>query len=61
LWWLKTMMRPSMKDRMLHRQKSLLHPLCAAARKRQDDCVFRGHPASDSESIRPPIPISSGH
>jgi transposase-like protein len=24
-------------------------------------CVFRGHPASDSESIRPPIPISSGH
>ncbi|SUZ34167.1 Mannonate dehydratase [Roseibaca ekhonensis] len=25
------------------------------------DCVFRGHPASDSESIRPPIPILSGH
>jgi hypothetical protein len=24
-------------------------------------CVFRGHPASDSESIRPPIPILSGH
>jgi hypothetical protein len=23
-------------------------------------CVFRGHPASDSESIRPPIPILSG-
>jgi len=24
-------------------------------------CVFRGDPASDSESIRPPIPILSGH
>lgn len=24
-------------------------------------CVFRGHPASDSESIRPGIPILSGH
>jgi hypothetical protein len=24
-------------------------------------CVFRGHPATDSESIRPPIPILSGH
>jgi hypothetical protein len=26
-----------------------------------DVCVFRGDPASDSESIRPPIPILSGH
>jgi hypothetical protein len=25
------------------------------------DCVFWGHPATDSESIRPPIPILSGH
>jgi hypothetical protein len=25
------------------------------------ECVFRGHPATDSESIRPPIPILSGH
>ena len=24
-------------------------------------CVFWGHPATDSESIRPPIPILSGH
>ena len=25
------------------------------------ECVFWGHPATDSESIRPPIPILSGH
>ena len=25
------------------------------------DCVFRGDRATDSESIRPPIPILSGH
>jgi len=24
-------------------------------------CVFRGNPATDSKTIRPPIPILSGH
>ena len=30
-------------------------------RSERGDCVIRGYPATDSESIRPPNPILSGH
>ena len=29
--------------------------------KAMEDCIFRGNPATDSKTIRPPIPILSGH
>ena len=30
---------------------------CVANQLGNRDCVFRGHPAGDSDNIRPPIPI----
>ena len=38
-----------------------VHGADGAGRGILRSCVFRGHPATDSESIRPPIPILSGH
>ena len=46
---------------LIERERRMIERRIRAAKfpatKSLDSCVFRGHPAGDSDDIRPPIPI----